>query len=434
MSGETRVGGAPTGPAEADPTRPRLHFTARSGWINDPLGLTHHDGRYHLFFQHVPEVTSWATEQHWGHATSTDLLHWTEGPVALSPGDGDDGVWSGSLVVDGDRATILYTSADARTPDLGRVRLARPTDPSWRTWTKGPFVAPLPDDVVVRAVRDPYVTRDGDAWLMLLGAGLPDGSGAALAYRSADLAHWEYDGVLASRHASATDPWTGEIWECPQLLRVDDAWVLVVAAWGGGHPGYGVYALGELRGGRFVPERWRRFTYGPSLYAGSAFRDADGAPGLVHWLRQVRGADWAGAHSVPHRLAVRGDRLHVEVHPALAGARTGSAASVTAAGTDAVGPHEVDWHLPLTATGTLTLERDDRPALRLEASATALRVVPDDGEPWAMPRGDRTRVLVDGPVVEVFTGEVVGAAPVRATAGPTRVAVAGGEARVTLLG
>ena len=69
--------------------RPLLHFTTRAGWINDPLGLTFHDGRYHLFFQYVPGSTEWAADQRWGHATSDDLLHWTERPVALAPGDGD---------------------------------------------------------------------------------------------------------------------------------------------------------------------------------------------------------------------------------------------------------------------------------------------------------------------------------------------------------
>jgi L-lactate dehydrogenase complex protein LldG len=79
--------------------RPQIHFTVREGWINDPLGLTWHEGEYHLFFQFVPGQTVWGPEQRWGHATSEDLLHWTEGPVALEPGDGDDGVWSGSVVV-----------------------------------------------------------------------------------------------------------------------------------------------------------------------------------------------------------------------------------------------------------------------------------------------------------------------------------------------
>ena len=75
---------------DIDVTRPRLHFTARTGWINDPLGLSFHGGRYHLFFQYVPGQTQWGPEQCWGHATSDDLLHWIEQPVALDDGDSTD--------------------------------------------------------------------------------------------------------------------------------------------------------------------------------------------------------------------------------------------------------------------------------------------------------------------------------------------------------
>ena len=33
--------------------RPALHLTAQEGWINDPVGLTYHQGLYHQFFQYV---------------------------------------------------------------------------------------------------------------------------------------------------------------------------------------------------------------------------------------------------------------------------------------------------------------------------------------------------------------------------------------------
>ena len=58
-------------------SRPAFHFTAHSGWINDPLGLTFHGGQYHLFYQHIPGATDWAPQCRWGHATSADLLTWT---------------------------------------------------------------------------------------------------------------------------------------------------------------------------------------------------------------------------------------------------------------------------------------------------------------------------------------------------------------------
>ena len=63
---------------QPDVSRPHLHFTPRFGWMNDPHGLTFHRGQYHLFFQFVLGRTTWGPEQHWGHATSDDLLHWAE--------------------------------------------------------------------------------------------------------------------------------------------------------------------------------------------------------------------------------------------------------------------------------------------------------------------------------------------------------------------
>ena len=62
--------------------RPRAHFTARDTWLNDPNGLLHHDGVYHLFFQTNPHGSTWGNMS-WGHATSTDLVTWDERPVAL---------------------------------------------------------------------------------------------------------------------------------------------------------------------------------------------------------------------------------------------------------------------------------------------------------------------------------------------------------------
>ena len=54
--------------------RPEFHFTAASGWINDPHGITYRDGEYDAFFQYVPDRTDWAPNCHWGHARGADLL------------------------------------------------------------------------------------------------------------------------------------------------------------------------------------------------------------------------------------------------------------------------------------------------------------------------------------------------------------------------
>lgn len=66
--------------------------------MNDPNGRFYKDGGYHLFFQHYLGNTRWGL-MHWGHATSADIINWTEQPIALFP-DSLGYIYSGSAVVD----------------------------------------------------------------------------------------------------------------------------------------------------------------------------------------------------------------------------------------------------------------------------------------------------------------------------------------------
>lgn len=153
--------------------RPRDHFTPRRGWLNDPNGLIVQDGEHHLFFQHDPDAVVHGPMS-WGHAVSTDLVTWTELPVALAATP-DLHVWSGSVVHDATNTSGLGTADDgplvavftARHPATGAQAqaLASSNDRgrTWEAYAHNPVL-----DIGSTAFRDPKVFRHGDAWVMVV--------------------------------------------------------------------------------------------------------------------------------------------------------------------------------------------------------------------------------------------------------------------------
>lgn len=304
--------------------RPAIHATAESGWLNDPHGVLWHEDRYHLFVQHVPDATTWQPGIHWGHATSLDLNTWTWQGVALSPADDETGCWTGSVVRGPDGPRIYYTSVAE--PDLafGRLRLARPMDDDLHTWRPEPTVQPLaPSGVDLVAVRDPFVWRSPDGgWRMIAGAGLRGVGGAALHYLSSDGLAWTYDGVFAERSVDEPGEWTGQVWECPALVRVDGHDVLLTSVWHDDVLHHVVAAVGEDDGHRFHARSWQRLTQGDVAYATTSFTDREGRPCVMHWLRERAGHDpassgWAGAISIPQVLSVQDGVVRLSPHPDL---------------------------------------------------------------------------------------------------------------------
>lgn len=90
--------------------RPAVHFSPQKNFMNDPNGLIYDqlNDIYHLYYQYNP-TSAIAGNQHWGHATSKDLLHWDDQDVALNVGSDKLNIFSGSVVVDVNNTSGLFT-------------------------------------------------------------------------------------------------------------------------------------------------------------------------------------------------------------------------------------------------------------------------------------------------------------------------------------
>ncbi|HEY3441636.1 MAG TPA: glycoside hydrolase family 32 protein [Paludibaculum sp.] len=286
--------------ASSDPDRPRYHFLPRANWMNDPNAPIWHDGKYHMFYQYNPKAAKWDT-MHWGHATTTDLLHWEHLPIALAPtpgGPDKDGCFSGCMVMDRGKPVIVYTGVDPQVQCLA-------TSDDWITWTKhprNPVIAGPPPGVDSPGFRDPHVWRDGNEWLMLVGAGFRGVGGTALLYKSSNLVEWTYlkpfmRGAINPK-AKGGDVARGEMWECPDFFPVGDKWLFYVAT-----EDKVKYWLGQWKDRMFTPQSEGVLTHGAG-YAPKSSNASKGRRFIWAWLREQRGAaeqlkaGWSGTMSL----------------------------------------------------------------------------------------------------------------------------------------
>lgn len=290
------------------PDRPRVHFAPARNWMNDPNGLIHHGGVFHLYFQHNPEGPDWGNMS-WGHATSSDLVTWQEHAVALWFDD-DEEVFSGSVVFDAANSSgfgtaenppliALYTSATAR----GQAQaLAYSTDGGY-AWVKQGIVL----DRGTTDFRDPRVFRHGNDWIMVTVEAVDR---QIHLFRSTDLRSWEPLSVFGPYGAPEG------VWECPDLFPIGDRWVLTLSV-NPGHPtkGSGMqYILGDFDGVRFTPTSWDWLDHGHDYYAGITFSGV-AEPTMLAWLgnwmyaREVPTQPWRGSSALPRRLSLRDDVL-----------------------------------------------------------------------------------------------------------------------------
>jgi beta-fructofuranosidase len=311
----------------SDAKRPQFHLLPPANWMNDPNGPIYYKGRYHMFFQYNPNGAYWGS-MHWAHATSPDMIHWQHQPIALAPtpgGSDQDGVFSGSAILNGEAPTIIYTgvlpptSPSEITLDDGRHKwrevqcLATSRDADLRSWKKlaEPIIARPPQHLAITGFRDPGVWREGKEWLLTLGSGFRGKGGAVLLYQSHDLIRWTFRHSLIEGQRSGksgTNPVdTGEMWECPDFFPLGNRHVLLISTMG-----KVFWKTGKYHDRRFTPEKEGVVDFG-AYYAAKTMLDERGNRILWGWIPETRSeaeyraAGWAGVMSLPRTLSLGGD-------------------------------------------------------------------------------------------------------------------------------
>ncbi|MBP5394079.1 MAG: glycoside hydrolase family 32 protein, partial [Bacteroidaceae bacterium] len=278
--------------------RPQFHFTTRRGWINDPNGCIWHDGLYHLYYQHNPFEREWENMT-WGHATSPDLLHWTEQAPVLFP-DTIGTMFSGSAVFDKDNTSGFGTK---KNPPLVYAYTADRSDKETQCIAysldggmtlhkyEGNPVIDSHEKWQTHDTRDPrlFWYEPGGWWVLVLN----ERNGHSI-YTSDNLKDWTYQS-----HVNG-------FWECPDLFPLavdgnpnDVRWVMYGAS--------NTYMIGSFDGKVFMPESGKhRFSTG-TIYAAQTFNDVlDGRRIQIGWANiDHRGMPFRGQMLLPTELTLR---------------------------------------------------------------------------------------------------------------------------------
>ena len=314
-----------------EPFRPQFHFTPEKNWMNDPNGLVYYKGEYHLFYQYNPFGNSWG-HMSWGHAVSTDLLHWKHLPVALAE-ENNVMIFSGSAVVDWNNSSGLCKASDPRdkscliaiytghteTPRHEAQHIAVSNDRG-RTWTKFPGNPVL--DIGSQDFRDPKVFwhEASKKWVMVVSLSKEQ---KVRLYGSNNLQKWD----LLSEFGGAGVADKNIQWECPDLFELPISgqpnkkrWIMIVNINPGGFAGGsgGQYFIGNFDGKTFTndnPSETKLFIdHGKDFYAGVTFSDVpktDGRRILLGWMSNWEYAGkeptspWRTAQSIPRELKLK---------------------------------------------------------------------------------------------------------------------------------
>ncbi|MFO0908045.1 MAG: GH32 C-terminal domain-containing protein [Isosphaeraceae bacterium] len=378
---------------EAD--RPALHFTSIRGWLNDPNGLVYKDGVYHLYYQHNPYGWEWGN-MHWGHATSPDLLRWTEQPIAISPRKHGDWVFSGSAVVDTANTSGLGKNGQppivAAFTSTGRGECIVYSNDNGMTYEEIPG-----NPVVKHEGRDPRLLWHAASkqWVMAV-YDESQGKQWIAFHTSPDLKKWTYQSRIEG------------FFECPDLFELpiegeagQSRWVIYAAD--------GKYHLGAFDGKVFTPETPAKLqVWHGNFYAAQSYSNMpDGRRIQVGWGQGIEFPRMAFNQQmvIPVELTLKrtNDGLRVLANPIRELNALGGKAAAVANNTASVGDGPLDIELDAVVGPGGEVRVETRGIAVKYSAATGKLSALDLEAPLTLTEGKLAlRILVDRGSVEVF--------------------------------
>lgn len=307
--------------------RQMLHLEPEHGWLNDPNGLCYFAGKYHVYFQYVPDAADGSGLKCWGHWQSPDLLHWEYTGVVLRPDHPDDrsGVYSGCGFVKGDTLYLFYTGNVKEDGDFDYITNGRGANVMLVTTRDGHHMqekqtllrnADYPGFCTCH-VRDPKVWEEDGSYRMVLGARTRDDRGCVLFYRSDDLLHWTYETAVFGQDGSY-------MWECPDCFALSGRTFLSISPQGIAHETYrfqNVYSAGYCQLSDGEAHDYREWDHGFDFYAPQTFPAPDGRRILIGWAgigdipysNPTTALGWQHCLTLPRELRVRDDGVILQL-------------------------------------------------------------------------------------------------------------------------
>jgi fructan beta-fructosidase len=303
--------------------QPVVHFSPGKVWNSDVMGLVSEGGRFHLFYQIIPE-NSKSGKLEWKRASSQNLIDWEMGESLKLP-DGIGEVLFSSVVVDAKNTSGL--GKDGKTPwvalasepandelqknlvDFSSLALVFSID-SGHTWIKSQ-TNPNSNHSGLGKCRFPKISWNNDIkkW------NLVGSKGDHLSfYSSSDLLNWTFESDFETNNGAH-----GGVWESADLFTLkvnglnETKWVLAVSIDNGTlNGGSGIqYFVGNFDGHQFeyTGKKNKWFDYGKDNYAGISCQDAkSGRRIFLGWMNNWQYANlipalsWRGVLTIPREL------------------------------------------------------------------------------------------------------------------------------------